>query len=392
MNSERKSNPTDLRWYQYASFFQMMGIGFLNLFPLFWHKDLGFSKETVGYLNSFAIGVTLLVPLLFGWIGGRINPARILIVCFWGSALTAPLFLLLPDVIAQGGFFTVLQFFRAGYFTLVPVGVLFMMRNSAREGQKDSSGDLYGRYRRVGSVGFLAGSVLAGYAAQYLGNAAVPLITGLALFLAGVPFFRRLSIPVLKEKENKVRWKDVLQVQGIKPFMIGSFFAHLWWAGAFVFLPLQITALGAPESWVGWALSLCGLTAALSMRFTGKLVDHFGAARLIVLSTYASALRLLLMGLAPDPKWFFFIQLLHIPGWVLFDVCQISWIRHRAPGHMFSSVQGLNQVVTSMSYAASAGIMGFLVDMSSLTTAFMLASILPLLAIPFFLKIPRVKS
>lgn len=366
-----------LRYFQFSAFFQMFFMSSSSLLPLFWTEAWHYTPSEVAWLNSISIAIALVAPFYFGK-GFRISTEKTILFLFafialagaglWGSGF----------FLYQVMIFAFLQFLRAGILTLVPTGVLHFLG--------PNSGHQYGTYRRVGSFGFLVGVVGAGYACQFFGAKWLPMLIIISAGLAALPFLNRIRIPQTDPTQGSYR--EVMRNPVLRPLLLGYTLISAWSAAVFTFMPLRLQEMGASSGLIGWTISLCGITALLSLVPIGKWIDRHSPAKLYQIVPLCAALRIFLMSL-PDtnPYWFLLIQLLHIPTWVLGEAIQIKLIRQHSPSHLYSRAMALISIGLSAGVALTSALGGVFVHHIGLQGTFAIIAILPLLALPWTRKL-----
>ncbi len=190
----------------------MMGISVSTLLPLYWKEELSFSSSKISLLNAIAVTIAFIAPLFFGWFGANRKLEKFIRICFWATAFVSPIFLGYSNFIIQALLFGAIQFFRCGYLTFVPVGVLNLLgKNAASD---------YGKYRRVGSVGFLVGIIGAGYLIKATSTKWIFLFIGLSAIIASIPFIKKLKIP--SPKTSSTSYSDIFKTPGMVYFYLAT--------------------------------------------------------------------------------------------------------------------------------------------------------------------------
>lgn len=197
-----------MKWFKFSVFFQLMGIGICALIPIYWRESLHYSATTIGTLNAIGIGIAFLAPIAFGKIGSRIAPERPIFISFICYSSGLLLLVLFSSVYLQVLFFSVLQFSKWGFHTLVPVGVMKHLKGSV--------GFEYGKYRRIGSLGFLIGLLAIGYITDRVGNYALFYIAAVCMLIAALPYQRLIKIAPNTDKG--ISFKVLLQKALIRNF------------------------------------------------------------------------------------------------------------------------------------------------------------------------------
>jgi PPP family 3-phenylpropionic acid transporter len=369
-----------MKWFKYSAFFQMMGISASSLIPLFWKDQLGYSASDIGFLNAIAIIIALAGPLYFGWIGTKKSLEKVIRLCFWITAIISPIILFFDNYWVQATLFAGICFFRVGLTTLVPVGVLNLLGASAAQE--------YGKYRRIGSLGFLIGVIGAGYLIKFTQPNIIFYILMISALLASFPYWNRLKVP--KNPLNQSTYKSVLKIKGMTHFYIATTFISTWSAAAFIFMPLRLSELGASPSFIGWVVSECGIVALFTLSYLGRITDKVSEIKLYYIVPIFAFIRILFYGIPiEDYTWFILIQLIHIPTWVLGELIQVKTLRNILTPEDFSKGMGLLQVSQSLGLALGSGMLGYYSGIFSVKEAFWYASPIPLLALIFIYSLNK---
>lgn len=370
----------EMFYYKLSIFCQMLSFGIAGLVPVYWTEVLHFSAETVAYINGFAMIIPLIAPVVFGTIGSFIHPSRPVVACYCIYSAACIGMYAFHEVFFQAGFYSLLQFARWGFFTLVPVGVLHAL--GPRAGQE------YGTYRRVGSIGFIIGLLLAGYVADSVGLSVMLIIMAVAGIIAAVPFMSRISIPLIPQ--SGAGYRRLLVRPGPRYFLLGALCINSMFAFSFIFLPIRMKQMGASDFYVSFILAMCGMLALVSLRSVGTLVDRYSPFKLLLLVPVFCFLRTFLTGLPEQSLfWFGLIQLLHIPTWVLGDVLIITYLKRYCDPGSFPRMQALANIANTGGMLLGSWLVGILLDtgLCTLQTSFFYVSLVPLSGLYFFWKL-----
>jgi predicted MFS family arabinose efflux permease len=371
-----------MAWLRFSAFFQMMALSLANLIPLFWSKSLGYNPEQIGFIIGVANFVAIVAPLFFGSFGG-IRPVFWILICFGGMILSAFFMSFFSIYATQLFLFSVFIFLRSGILTLVPLGVMHQI--------KENPGAEYARYRRIGSIGFLVGSVGIGFAMDKISVNALFWVLASACLFAILPYFLKIKIPAIPPSEHIfTRYASVFTHNKLKWFWPATFFINSWSVVVFSFMPLRISELGYSSTFASVVQSLCGVTALLTLSWIGRLVDRHSMTKLYMLVPIFAFIRIFAMSL-PDThaEWFLLIQLLHIPTWVLGEVIQVNFLKEHAPQELRPESQAIYQVISALSLAVCGAIGGIFAHRLNMPTAFQILAFVPFLAFPFLYKLKR---
>lgn len=344
-----------------------------SLLPLFWSEHWNYSASQIAWLNSISVGIALGAPLLFGALTHL--PAHLNILALFGiTSLSSALLWSNGAPFVQIFLFALLQIARAGLITLVPAGVLHFLG--------PNSGEQYGAYRRMGSLGFLTGVIGSGYLADFLGSSILPACILVASLLAALPFLYQIRIP--SSSSHRGSFATVLKHPILQPLLIGYLLISAWSAAVFTLMPLRLKEMGASPSLIGWTISLCGITALATLVPIGKWLDRQAISRFYLIVPLCAALRIALMALPTTlPHWFLAIQLLHIPTWVLGEAIQIKIIRTYCPSELYSRAMALMSIALSLGVALCSAIAAYFSQSIGLQGSFWVISVIPLLALPW---------
>jgi MFS transporter, PPP family, 3-phenylpropionic acid transporter len=360
-----------MNWFKISIFFQLFAIATLNFLPIYWKNVVGYSEPEIGYLNGISTTVSVIGPFVFGWFS-RFRTERVIAFCFIGIAVLAPGLLWLWGFYLQSATYALILVLKCGFLTLVPVGVLQIIKRSA-------GGLEYAQYRRWGSLGFLLGSLLSGKLAQAHDIRIVVGLLAVCALLAGLPFALRIQLPKI---EFKGSYGAVWGNKGVRWFLLALIGWSLCHGAVFLFLPLRIQELGGSSDFVGLVFSVFGIAAVVSLGWMGRLVDKGNLFALFAWSTVFMGLRILLLGLAQNHWVVLAITLLHIPSWVMYDVCIIKFSRNYCPKEHYAKLQALIQVCTYAGFAVSDYIYAYFIGVGGLAWSYSVLSWLPLLGIP----------
>lgn len=146
-----------------------------------------------------------------------------------------------------------------------------------------------GRFSAVASLGEMAGPLMAGAAAQFLGpqrGLLVPAIYAALFIPLGLRLIAsstRTQRPVARTGDGRIRPPGALSLLRRGPLRLALVLSmsRLWSAVAFLtFAPAFLVESGLPELTVGTVLSATGLVAAITAPMTGRLVEAVGELRL----------------------------------------------------------------------------------------------------------------
>lgn len=282
--------------------------------------------------------------------------------------------------------------------TLLPLSAIFLL-SGARFGAE------YGRYRRVGSMGFLAGLIVSGICADLSSPWVYPILTGAGFILAGIAF-SRLEFPKesgimtlatsLKSLESKIdkkfkfslqffvdkiRGNYVLLMFGISQLIIWSAFSV-----CFRYLPLRMSEMGSSSILISITLAILGVVAIFSIGLIGQITDSINIRFLWPLVPVFLSIRVILLGI-PDSNfyWFMPMQLLHVPTWVLNDILVLRFLRDKGNELGALRISILSQLGMISGLSLGSFLMSKAIPQFGLQGSFLYVGLLPMLFVPIFL-------
>lgn len=314
--------------------------------------DASLRHRLILSLNSLAVGAcVLLYPRMSGFNG------LLLLVCLYALA-SAPI------------------------AALADSAVMHMLRGDSGK---------YGRVRLGGTFGFggvapLVGILIERYGQQWIFWSFAFLIA-LSVLLAQL-----LSFPTHREARPAFlvglgrlladnQWRTILAMLFIGGVGLASINTYLF---------LHMQNLGASQSLMGFALTLSICSEIPAMYFVSRLTERFPARNLILLGLGATALRLLINGLAPLPVWILVGQVLHGLTFPILWVAGVSFAHKYAPQGLSATAQGvMGTVFMGLGTAVGAFMGGLVIEAFSTRGLYLTYSAALFLALIFFVLLTK---
>lgn len=153
------------------------------------------------------------------------------------------------------------------------------------------------------------------------------------------------------------------------------------------YLPTFLSQDGANIWAAGSALALYQFAGAIGALAGGTLSDHLGRRRVLALTMFASSI--LLLGFLATSSWLSLIILLLIGVMNLtFQPIMLALVQDHYPHHR-SVANGIYMTLSFISFSADAVLVGAIGDWIGLQNAFLLTSLVSLLAIPLLMALPK---
>lgn len=325
-------------------------IGFFNPYLPLWLQEQGLSLFTISLLASVQSATRLAAPYGWGWLsdhtGERVKLLRI-------AATTALLF-------SFGLWFNPWQAVSdSGIFWIAVVLFVMFLQTSAMMPMNEAAlahlvsrggvfdGQLYGRVRLWGSIGFMvtvfaAGAWFEGFGMRHLPEWNTAMLLAVA-WSAWAMQDHKEAVPVHQEKLPI--W-PIMRQPAVQWFFASLFFHVLSHMSIYAFLSLYLDALGYSKTMIGvlWAV---GVLVEIGWFFSqGRWLPRLPLTAWLVLCALAMVLRMgLTAGLGAFLPVLVVAQALHAITFAAHHSVCIALLSHHFPGRLRGRGQALFTVI-----------------------------------------------
>ena len=355
-------------------FFYFAALGALVPYWGLYLKQLGFSAIEIGELMAIPMATKFLAPYVWGWIGDHLGQ-RMAIVRL-GSLLTSLIFL---SVFWLHGFWELglaMALFNFFWNAVLPqfeaVTLQYLKERVAR----------YTRIRVWGSIGFIITVLLLGMAVDQAGPRVIlPVLFGVYLCIWISTLFIRDPDPG-SYAGAQPSIITVLRQPPVIAFFLVCFLLQAGHGTYYTFYSIFMEEAGYSKTLIGqlWALGV--VAEVVIFLFMHRLLRHFGARKMLLISLLLAAARWVLIGNYPDSLITMLLaQTLHAATFGSFHASAIHLVHHYFTGRH----QGRGQALySSLSFGAGGAIgslySGFLWDSAGPSLAFGMSAGITLLA------------
>jgi PPP family 3-phenylpropionic acid transporter len=326
----------------YIVYFSAVGAAFPYL-PVF-YRDLGLDLNAIGIIAALQAATQLITAPIWGGLADRFPhsrltlPAAALFACVGAAVLLLATDLLgaVPGAILGG----VILF--AG---LAGIGPVLDARSLELLGDDRHR---YGQARAWGSAAFVVSATVVGVVLDRAGPRSIFAIYLPALLLTAfvTGFLPRRgtshSASILRGA------RTVLTAPGLALFLGGVFLVWTSLSALNAFYSIQIVALGGGATLVGVAWAVGAIVEVPIMFGFARLGARFGNERIVIVGSFAFAVRAVLAALAQDPAALVAISVLEGFSFACFFVGGVTYVGSLAPRTLAGTAQGL--------FAATAGL------------------------------------
>lgn len=313
--------------------------------PLYAH-ELGTDNVGVGALAAAGSVAVVAANLICGRAADRYGSRAFIVVGLLASALS-----------------TALQFFAFDFGSLVVLRVLngfaLGIYPAALISHVQASQERLGRFSAFGSLGWTAGSLLAGAIATYFTIKGTFIASSFLFFFAYLLAARfGVRPPDAARGESVSLWNVFLRHRStFLSVFIRHTGAHMAWA----YWPLFLVGLGADYFWIGVTSAINSGTQVIVMYF---MTDRAWSTGLLRTGLFLSGVTFVTFALAPSFWWILPTQILLGISWALIYV---GGLRATTEGHpdpgaasaIFTSVLNLSMVVGPLIGSLLASVGGY---------------------------------
>jgi PPP family 3-phenylpropionic acid transporter len=350
----------------YLSYFAILGamVPYWTVFL----RARGMSALEIGQLMAVGTLTRILAPWASAWVGDR-KPRRIVMVGVCALLMT----LIFCGMFVVRGFWPVALVTAAfGFFwnAALPQFEIVTLRHLG------GAGNLYGRIRLWGSVGFI-GVVLGG--GWLLERAGIDLLLAVLLVTMAGTLLSSLLVPDQPGPpavQARASLRGALRSPAALGFLAAAFLMQASHGPYYGFFSILLEDLGYPRSMVGalWALGVVaevGVFLALA-----RLLPRLGAARVFLASLLLAALRWLIIGHgAASVPWLLLAQVLHAATFGAFHVAALAQVQRFFPAALQGRGQALYSGLCMGGGGALGGVLsGWLWDLAGPARVFELAA------------------
>jgi PPP family 3-phenylpropionic acid transporter len=187
----------------------------------------------------------------------------------------------------------------------------------------------YGTLRIAGAAGWAFTGIINGHLIDALNTTVIFAVSAVSMLLT---FIFAFTLHPDKEKvmaTSDQSFKNVKDVFGNKVLLFLLFCIFLVSAGATTiwnFYSIYMKQNGASASLVGYGLSFQGLCELPLFYFSARIIGKLGIRTTLLITVFATALRLFLYSIVKNPQAAIAIELLHGISWSLFWVVCVEYV------------------------------------------------------------------
>lgn len=284
-------------------------------------KDRGLTGIKIGIILSVTPLMMFLVQPFYGMLADRFGYKKCLLVSSFFASLSFVFYLF------EGGFgwlFLITVCMSLFYNSLQPL----LDSLSLRLSQNDPTFS-YGKLRIAGAAGWAFTGIFVGYFIDNINTTVIFVFSACSLFLTFLFSFSlktdRVGIPVPGSRA----FKHIRNVFGnkflifllISVFLVSACATAIW-----NYYSIYMKENGASASLVGIGISFQGLCELPLFYFSARIIRKFGIRTTLLITVFATAIRLFLYSAITNPYAALSIEILHGISWSLFWVVCVEYV------------------------------------------------------------------
>jgi PPP family 3-phenylpropionic acid transporter len=319
--------------------FLFLGLGVQLPFLPLWLADRGLSTAEIAAVLSGQIIIRTFGAPLGAFIADRYKRPVPLIRLF--PLLCAASYLLLSFMQDFEAIFLVAALASVFLSPVGPIAENFAIVESAKAGLD------YGKQRLWASVSFIVGTLVSGFALEWMPTDAAVLLIAVSYAALG---FAAFALPDLKPQVDvgqaiaKARPRDVaklFQSRVFVIFLVAVSMAQASHALLYGFGSLHWEELGHSKATIGilWGIGVCA--EVVFFFFSGRLIPAFAPIMLILIGCLAGVFRWTVTAFDPALWLLMPLQVLHALTFALTHFGTLHFLMQNVPDHLRNSAQGL---------------------------------------------------
>ena len=284
-------------------------------------KERGLSGTRTAIILSITPVMMFLVQPFYGMLADRFGYKKTLLLSSLLASICYVFYLF------NGGFgylFMITVFMAIFYNTLQPV-----LDSLSLKLVKSNPAFSYGTLRIAGAAGWAFTGIINGHLIDALNTTVIFAVSAVSMLLT---FIFAFTLHPDKEKvmaTSDQSFKNVKDVFGNKVLLFLLFCVFLVSSGATTiwnFYSIYMKQNGASASLVGYGLSFQGLCELPLFYFSARIIGKLGIRTTLLITVFATALRLFLYSVVKNPQAAIAIELLHGISWSLFWVVCVEYV------------------------------------------------------------------
>ncbi len=324
------------------------GLGVYWTFLNVYYREIGLSGTQIGLVNTVAPLVGLISAMLWGVLNDQLgNPRMVLRIAIPGVIVSVLLLSTTQQFLTITIFASLMALFNSALVPLMDNPTLRLL------GEHRS---LYGRYRVLGSFGFILASLGSGYLYDIIGLHSIFYSYAIAM---GLLLLCSSWLPNERVRLTGSPWRGLGEMVRQHAWLIFAISATLLWIsnnGTMNFIFVAIKGMGGSEQLIGVVSMMSAIVEVPVLMNSDRLMKRFGTTRLLIFAFVLFIIRSALLAVMPRPEWAPFISALSGAAFSMFWISAVAYANDSAPEELKSTAQGV--LFSIMNLAGMVGSLG----------------------------------
>lgn len=283
-------------------------------------NEKGLSGVQTSVILSITPFMMFLIQPFYGMLADRIGYKKTLIFSSLLASICYAFYLF------EGNFtylFVITAFMALFYNTLQPV-----LDSLSLQLVKKNPSFSYGTLRIAGAAGWSFTSIITGLLIDAIDTSIIFAVSAVCMMLTFI-FAFTLQRDNEKITDTEQSFKNVKDVFGNRRLLFLLFCVFLISAVAITiwnFYSVYMEEKGASYQWAGYGLSFQGLCELPLFYFSAKIIARFGIRTTLLITVFATALRMTLYHVIKNPQVVIAVEVLHGISWSLFWVVCVEYV------------------------------------------------------------------
>lgn len=367
----------------YFCYYAIVGT-FLPYWSLYLEHE-NFSHFEIGLLSTIGILTRFVAPFVWGWLADRTGKRMLWIrlATFVEAGIWLTIFFISKNFQTIAIIMLIFSFFQNAILAQFEGVTLFWLGEKRQQ--------LYGKVRKWGSIGFIAGVFIIGLIMQHVSISMLPIL------LLGIAIFAFIWSFSIAEPENAPSAQQqlepilpILKRPVVASFLIIEFILLFSHAPFYSFYSNYLQQAGYNTAEIGFLWSTGVLAEIIMFAIANYFFQRFSWRSLIILCLLLTAVRWFMVGLFPQ---FFVLQFLaqciHAFSFGLFHLIAMRIIFQNFSARQQGRGQALYGTMWGLGVACGSVLAGRYWDILSGEIIFMLAGLASLLGLFWVMGLPK---
>jgi PPP family 3-phenylpropionic acid transporter len=282
-------------------------------------KDRGLSGVQTGIVLAVTPLMMFVVQPFYGSLADKLGYKRCLLLSTFFAALSYVFYLF------EGGFVYIL--FVTATMSIFYNSIQPLLDSLSLKLSQDDPRFSYGKLRIAGAAGWAFTGIITGHLIDHINTTVIFAVSAITMLFAFIfSFFLKIDKATVTSDQS---FNNIKQVLNNRTLLFLLFCVFLISAGAstiWYFYSIYMKQNGASASLVGYGLSFQGLCELPLFYFSARIIARLGIKATLLLTVFATVLRLILYGVVKNPYAAIPIELLHGVSWSLFWVVCVEYV------------------------------------------------------------------